>query len=329
MKQRIQDASAGPSAGLRGRIKGYGHTFCRDFRRDWQLHLLMLIPVLYVLLFYYGPMYGVQIAFRDFRVADGITGSEWVGWKWFEKFTGSYNFKQVFANTLVLSLYELAVSFPLPIILALLLNTLKNGRFKTITQTISYLPHFLSVVILVSIFQQIFSPINGLYGTIYRLLGGNGYPKDFRGAADTFRHIYVWTGVWQQLGWNAIIYTAALSGVSNDQHEAALIDGASRWQRVLHVDLPAIMPTICIMLILRCGSILGIGFTKAYLLQTSMNTPTSEIISTYIYKVGMGSSKDFSYGAAVGLFNSVINCIMLVLANFITKKLGDDEVSLF
>lgn len=301
----------------------------RLFRRDWQLHLLILLPIVYLIIFHYVPMYGAQIAFRDYRPKLGITGSEWVGLKWFKKFWSNYNFQEILSNTVIVSLYDIVVGFPLPIILALLLNTIKNERFKKFVQSITYIPHFISIVVLVAMFNQIFSPMNGLYGTLYRLLGGIGYPRDFRTVSETFRHIYVWTGVWQDLGWNTIIYTAALSSVSQEHHEAAQIDGATRFQRILHVDIPAILPTICIMLILRCGSVMTVGFEKTYLLQSNLNMTTSEVISTYVYKVGMGKSSDFSYGAAVGLFNSIVNCAFLVLVNWITKKISDKEVSLF
>jgi len=304
-------------------------SFGRHFRRDWQLHLLILLPLAYILIFRYWPMYGVQIAFRNYRAHDGITGSQWVGLKWFTKFLTSYNFKQVFSNTLLLSLYDILVEFPLPVIVALLLNTVQNERFKKLTQNITYVPHFISIVVIVSIMNQIFSPVNGLYGTFYRLFGGNGYPFDFRGLAGSFRHMYVWSGVWQNLGWDTIIYLAALGSVSSEQHEAAMIDGATRWQRVLHVDLPALLPTACICLILRCGSVMSVGFEKVYLMQSTLNLTQSEVISTYVYKVGMGASSDFSYGTAIGLFNSVINCIVLVIVNFVSTKVSSDEVGLF
>ncbi len=301
----------------------------REFRRDWQLHLLILLPVVYLLIFHYWPIYGAQIAFRNYKVKLGILGSEWVGWKWFDKFLSSIKFKTIFSNTLTLSLYQITVGFPLPILFALMLNTMKGERFKKTVQTITCMPHFISVVVIVAILNMILSPVNGVYGTLFRFFGGIGYPTDIRAEADAFRSLYVWSEVWQNLGWDAIIYTAALSAVSRDQHEAAMLDGASRWQRVLHVDLPAILPTICIMLILRCGSIMTIGFEKVYLMQSVTNLSKSEVISTYVYKVGMGSGKDFSFGAAIGLFNSVINCILLVIVNMITRKLSSDDVSLF
>ena len=296
--------------------------------RDWQLYLIVLIPLAYLLIFCYGPMYGVQIAFRDYSPRLGIIGSPWVGWKWFLKFLGSVQFKQVFMNTLILSLYSLVVGFPLPIVFALILNALRSERLKNVTQTISYMPHFISTTVMVSITLMVLSPISGIYGNLYRLFGGDGYPTDFRALASSFRHIYVWSGVWKQMGWDSIIYLAALSAVSPDLHEAAKIDGASRFKRIIHVDLPAIMPTIAILFILRCGSIIGVGFEKAYLLQSSVNLSTSEVISTFVYKNGMNSFKNFSYGSAVGLFNSIINLILLLTVNFTTKKMTDDEVAL-
>lgn len=301
----------------------------RKLLHQWQLHLLILLPVIYLFIFHYWPMYGAQIAFRQYRAKDGISGSEWVGLKWFEKFLTSYNFQQIFKNTLLVSFYQILVGFPIPVFFALMINALPSERFKKFTQTVTYMPHFISVVVIVSIVNLIFSPINGLYGTIFRLFGGDGYPYDFRGMANTFRHIYVWSGVWQNLGWDTIIYTAALASVSQDHHEAAMIDGASRWKRVLHVDLPAILPTVGIMLIMRCGRVMTIGFEKVYLMQSTLNLSTSEIISTYVYKTAMGASSQFSYAAAIGLFNSVINCILLVLVNWISKKVSSNEVSLF
>lgn len=302
--------------------------FRRKFRRDWQLHLLMLPPIIYMLIFHYVPMYGAQIAFRSYRAGDGILGSEWVGLKWFQKFLTNYNFKQIFRNTVILSLYGIIVGFVLAVAVALLMNTVRNERFKKFTQTIIYIPHFISVVVVVSMINQIFSPVSGLYGTLYRLLGGSGYPYDFRSMAGSFRHLYVWSGVWQNLGWDTIIYIAALSSVSQDHHEAAMIDGANRWQRLIHVDLPAILPTACIMLILQCGSVMSVGFEKVYLMQGKLNLTTAEVISTYVYKVAMGSGSDFSYASAIGLFNSVINCIILILVNQFSKRATSGDVSL-
>ncbi len=299
-----------------------------DLVRDRQLYLLMLLPMAYLILFSYVPMYGVQIAFRDYKPLTGITGSEWLGLKHFSVFMGAYNFRNILWNTLVLSLYQMAAGFPVPILLALIFNSLPSKRLMKTVQSVAYMPHFISIVVVVSILNLIFNPVNGVYGYVFRLLGGIGYPMDFRGRPETFRHLYVWSGIWQNMGWDTVVYTAALSSVSPDLHEAAMLDGASRFKRVLHVDLPTILPTIGIMLIMRCGSILSVGYEKVYLMQSDLNLSTSEIISTYIYKTGIGKG-EFSFGAAVDLFNSVINCVLLVTVNMITRKVSEDEVRLF
>lgn len=303
--------------------------FFRNFRRDWQLYALILLPVIYICIFYYWPMYGVQIAFRDYRPKAGILGSEWVGLKWFTKFIKSRQFTEVITNTVVLSLYNLFASFPLAIILALMLNNITRNKFRRVVQTVSYIPYFFSTTVLLAIVDMLLSPVTGVYGNFYHLFGGEGIPHDFRGDENVFRHLYVWSGVWQHLGWDAIIYTAALTGVPKELHEAAKVDGASRLRRILHVDLPCIMPTAGMMFILKCGSVLSVGFEKAYLLQSNLNLGTSEVISTYVYKVGMGSFRDFSFGAAIGLFNAVVNLAMVILANTVSKKISDNNVSIF
>lgn len=301
----------------------------KHFKRDWQLWLIIIIPVIYFAVFNYGPMYGIQIAFRDYRPRGGITGSEWVGLKWFAKFLANPQFGKIFKNTISLSLYSMIASFPLPILFALILNALESKKYKTVAQTVTYLPHFISMVVMISILKMVFSPVSGIYGNVYRLLGGEGYPSDFRGLASTFRHLYVWSGVWQELGWNTIIYTSALSAVSQEHHEAAMIDGASRLKRIWHIDLPAIMPTVCTLLILRFGSIIGVGFEKAYMLQSDLNLEVSEVISTYVYKYGLNSFRSFSYGTAVSLFNTAINMILMFIVNRISRKISEGEVSLF
>ena len=301
----------------------------KHFKRDWQLWAIIILPVMYYAIFEYGPMYGIQIAFRDYRPRAGITGSEWVGMKWFVKFLTSPKFGLILKNTVVLSLYSMVVSFPIPIVFALMLNALENKKYKSFAQTVTYLPHFISMVVMISILQMIFSPVSGIYGNVYRLLGGEGYPADFRGLASSFRHLYVWSGIWQELGWSTIIYTSALSAVSQEHHEAAMIDGASRLKRIWHIDLPTIMPTIATLLILRFGSLIGVGFEKTFLLQSPLNADVSEVISTYVVKVGLNSFRSFSYGTAVSLFNTAINLILMFIVNKISKKITEDEVSLF
>lgn len=302
--------------------------FIKEFRRDWQLYLLILIPLIYILIFNYGPMYGVQIAFRDFLPNTGIEESTWVGLKWFKKFLMYYKFQKVFMNTLIISLYSLA-TFPLGVIFALILNALRQEKYAKVVKTVSYIPHFISVTVLVSILNMVFSPVSGIYGNMYRAFGGVGYPVDFRALEGTFRHLYVWSGVWQQLGWNSIVFVSALASVSSELHEAAQIDGASRFKRMIYIDLPTILPTVCIMFILRCGHVISVGFEKVYLMQSTMNLDTSEVISTYLYKNGMNNFKNFSYGSAIGLFNTVVNVTLVLLVNKITDKLTQNEVSLF
>ena len=302
--------------------------FVKDFKRDWQLHLLVLFPVVYMFIFDFIPMYGIQIAFRDFRPISGITGSEWVGLKWIRNFLSSPDFLEIFRNTISLSLYSFA-TFPIPIIFALVLNALRGEKYKKVVQTVSYMPHFISTTVMVGIINMLCSPVSGIYGNIYRLFGGVGFPTDFRATAAAFRHLYIWSGEWQGLGWSAIIYLAALSGVSQELHEAAQMDGASRFKRIWHIDIPAISTTIAMKLVLAATGIIGVGFEKAYLLQKPMNLEVSEVISTYVYKKGMSSFRNYSYGAAVGLFNTVINLVLLFVVNGIVDKATDGEVSMF
>ncbi len=303
--------------------------FRREFKRDWQLFVMVMIPVIYLLIFSYGAMFGVQVAFRDYRPRAGITGSEWVGLQWFAKFLSSPKFFVVLKNTLILSVYSIAVGFPLPIIFALMLHSLRSEKFKRTIQVVSYIPHFISISVIVALIQMVLSPVSGIYGMVHHALNGGGYPVDFRGSAEAFRHIYVWSGVWQGLGWGTIIYTSALAGVSQELHEAAQIDGASRFKRIIHIDIPSIMPMICIRLILQFSHIISVGFSKTYMLQTDLNVSVSEVISTYVYKNGLNSFKNFSYGTAVDLFNTAINLSLMFVVNGITKKLSQDEVSLF
>ncbi len=296
-------------------------------RQNWELYLFLLIPVLFILIFHYWPMFGVQIAFRKYRIVDGIWGSEWVGFAQFQKFFKSPQFKTVVPNTIWLSLYGLLAGFPLPIVLALALNVLRSKRYKMTVQMITYMPHFISTVVLVGMMIALLNPRIGLYGIIYQAFSGGKAPRDLMGQAAAFRHLYVWSGVWQNMGWSSIIYLAALSAVDTELHEAAQIDGASRFQRVLHVDFPAILPTAIILLIMNTGNIMSIGFEKAYLMQNNLNKSTSEIISTYVYYIGMTSGTgDFSYATAINLFNSVINLILLVLVNTISRKVTNTSL---
>lgn len=281
-------------------------------------YYLMLLPaVVYVVIFCYTPMYGLQIAFKDFRMSLGFAGSRWVGLQHFQNFFNGYNFWSLLRNTLLLSLYQLLVGFPIPIMLALVINELKGG-YKRIVQTVLYAPHFISTVVLVGMITIMFSVSNGVVNTV---IGEMGFDKIyFMGDPKYFRHLYVWSGVWQSMGWNAIIYLAALSGIDPGLHEAASLDGASRIQRIIHINLPSILPTIMITLILQIGRLLSVGYEKVYLLQTDLNIEASEVISTYVYKRGIVNT-NYSFSTAVGLFNNVINVTLLILANQISKKI--------
>ena len=297
-----------------------------SIRKNWQLYLFLLVPVVYVIVFKYVPMGGVVIAFKDFKMRQGIWGSDWVGLEHFIRFINTYQFGKVVKNTLILSLYSIAAGFPIPIIFALMMNCLKNERIKKFVQSITCLPHFISTVVMVGIVFQLFNPRTGLYGIISEALTGV-YPADINASPNGFRHLYIWSGVWAGFGWGSIIYTAALAGVDPTYHEAAQIDGATRFQRIIHIDLPAIAPTIITMLILRLGDVMSVGFEKVYLMQNGMNRAASEIISTYEYSIGLGgATTNFSYAAAIGLMNSVVNLIMIVLVNHIAKKVSDTSL---
>lgn len=294
--------------------------------QNWQLYLFILLPFIYLIMFKYVPMYGIQIAFKKFDPVKGIAGSPWVGFQNFTQFFTSYQFERVIKNTITLSFYSLISGFPMPVLLALCLNALRSAKYRKVVQMITYIPHFIAVVVMVSILRQVFNPVIGLFGILYQFLTGSTAP-DLFGSAKAFAHLYVWSGVWQGMGWGTIVYIAALSNVDQELHEAAEIDGASRFKRVIHVDFPAIVPTIVIMLILRSGNIMSVGFEKAYLMQNNLNLNASEVISTYVYKVGLGAGNaNFSYGAAIGLFNSVVNLMMITLVNYISNKVGETSL---
>lgn len=287
-----------------------------------QYYLLILPAIIYVIVFNYFPMYGIQIAFKNYKMSLGIMASKWVGFKHFESFFNSYYFWTLLKNTLILSLYGLFVAFPMPIFISLILNELR-GRYKNVVQTILYAPHFISTVVLIGMVNIMFSPSTGVVNTIIEMLGGERIY--FLGEPQYFRHLYVWSGIWQGLGWNAIIYLAALAGVDPELHEAAEIDGASRLQRIRYINLPCITPTIIIMLILRIGSIVSVGYEKAFLLQTELNLDVSELISTYVYKRGIVNT-NYSFSTAVGLFNNIINVTLLLIANKISSKVSDTSL---
>lgn len=297
----------------------------RIFQR-WQLYLLLLLPVAYILIFAYGPMAGLIIAFKKYNVRLGIFDSPWVGFDNFRKFFSSYKFPIIMKNTIVISLYSLVVTFPIPILFALLLNCMNGRIYKKMIQTVTYIPYFISSVVMVGLIFQILDNRSGIYGAVYKMLTGEIGPNIFADGS-LFKHIYVWSAVWQGTGYSAIIYIAALSNVDQSLHEAALIDGATRLQRVRYIDIPTILPTASIMLILAVGNIMNIGFEKVLLMQNNLNLNYSEIISTYVYKVGLASGiNDFSLSTAISMFNSVINFILLLLANWGSKKLSGSGI---
>ncbi len=307
--------------------KSFFHTLKKDICRDWQLYIFLAVPVIYIIIFAYVPMGGLVMAFQKFSIRKGIFGSEWVGLDNFIKFFSSYQSGRIISNTLILSLYTIIAGFPIPICFALMINSLHGRRFKKISQTVVNLPHFISVTVLVGILFQLFNTRSGLYGVIGQALTGS-VPPDLFGSPANFRHFYVWSGIWQEFGWGSIIYVAALSSVDPSYHEAAKIDGATRLQRVFHIDFPSICPTIIILLILRMGSVMSIGFEKVYLMQNNLNLQASNIISTYVYQVGLAASgiSDFSYATAIGFFNSLVNMILIVTVNAISKKFGETSL---
>jgi putative aldouronate transport system permease protein len=289
----------------------------RRIRRHWQLYVLIAIPVAHFVIFKYIPMANSIIAFKEYNVVQGIWGSPWVGMEHFRDFFANPLFWTLIRNTLVLSLYALLATFPIPIILALALNEVRHRFFKRSVQMVTYAPHFISTVIVVSMAILIFSPQIGLVG---KMTGFFGLPDvNFLNSPDFFRHVYVWSDVWQSAGYSAIIYMAALAGIDPSLYEAARLDGASRLQKIWHVDLPGIMPTVVMVLILSVGGIMAVGFEKAFLLQNPLNLSQSEIISTYVYKIGLLNA-DFSMSTAIGMFNSVINLVLLLAVHFTAKR---------
>lgn len=292
-------------------------------KRNWGLYLLMLPAIVIFICFTYLPMYGVVIAFKDFRPAMGILGSKWAGFKYFERYFSSYMFSNTIINTLVISLYTIAVTFPLPIVIALMCNQMYAKRFKKFFQVSTYLPHFISTVVMCGMIILFLSPSSGV---IPKLCGMVGITTgDLMGNADAFSSIYVWTEAWQHVGWDSIMYIAALSAVDPQLYEAAVVDGANKWQKMRYIDIPMLIPTAITLFILRTGSVMSVGFEKVYLLQNDLNIGASEIISTYVYKMGLKSNQ-YSYSAAIGLFNNVVNFVLLLSVNFIAKKMGDTSL---
>lgn len=296
----------------------------RSIKNNWQLYVLILPAVAYFLVFHYLPLYGVQIAFKDYRAVDGIAGSVWVGLKHFRAFFDAYYFKRLLSNTFLLNIYYLLWSFPIPVILAILLNQIRKDRMKRFIQTTIYVPYFVSTVVLAGMLYIFLSPTSGIFNFVRTVMGLNTI--DFMSEERAFRSIYIISGIWQTAGYGTILYIASLAGVDQALYEAAEIDGASIWQKIRYIDLPSLLPTIMMVFILDCGKLLNSDTNKALVMQTPGNIATSDIIGVYVYNVGLGSGQ-FSYTAAIGLFINVINFIIIIMVNRFSQKVSD--VSLF
>lgn len=296
----------------------------REFTRYGSLYLMLIIPMAILILFKYFPMYGVQIAFRDYKITRAIEESKWVGFKYFTKFFNSFQFKSVLGNTLAINFYSLA-TFPLSLLFALIVHYMSFGKLKKTVQMISYAPHFISRVVMCSMIIQFLDARGGLINAFLELFGVE--PTNWMSKPGYFYSIYVWSDVWQEIGYNSIIYVAALAGVSVELHEAAIVDGASIIKRIWHIDIPSVLPTFCILLVMRCGQLLNLGYEKVLLLQNNVNKDVSQVISTYSYEIGIAASKpQYSYAAAIGLFTSLTNLVLLVIVNRLTKKLSGSSL---
>ena len=297
----------------------------KQIKLHWQCYLMLLPPFIVLILFSYWPMFGILIAFKNYRAVNGILGSPWAEpwYYYFKNFFGTRDFGRLLKNTLGISIYHLLAGFPFPIILALALNECRNMRYRKVVQMVTYSPYFISTVILVSIITMLFSQKTGLVNNFIVKFGGTRYP--FLSEPKAFKHLYVWSGIWQGTGFSSVLYIAALAGVDPSLHEAAEIDGASRLQQIFHVDIPGIMPTIVITLILNCGSVMSVGYEKVYLLQNTQNISTSDVFSTYIYRMGLQQAQ-YSLATAVNLFNSVANIIIITLVNWIARRVGETSL---
>ena len=299
-------------------------TVLKKLKGSWQLYLIILPVVVYFFIFNYMPLYGIQLAFRRFNAGLGIWGSPWVGFANFDRFFNSIFFVRIVSNTILLNIYNLIAGFPVPIILALMFNEIRNARLKKTMQTVVVAPHFIAMVVMVGMLNLFFSVGNGLVNNVIEALGGEAIP--FMTGRNYFRSMFVGSEIWQRAGWNSIIYVAALAGVDPELHDSAKVDGASKIKRIWHINLPAIRPTIIILLILQFGSMMNVGFDKAFLMQNSQNLAVSDVIATYVFRVGLMYG-EFSFATAVGLFNNVINVILLLTVNLISRRVS--ETSLF
>ena len=307
--------------------KGKVYSFIRRHRidRNWPLYVMLIPVIAYFAVFCYAPMYGITLAFKDYKVRAGIMGSPWADpwYSYFQEYFQSPYFGRVVPNTIIISLQSLIFCFPLPILLALSLNEVQSTGFKKFVQNVTYIPHFLSVLVLVGMLKSFTNSDYGIVNLVIEALGGEG--KNWMQEASLFRPLYVGSAVWQNMGWDAIIYIAALAGIDPGLHEAAMIDGANRLQRIWHINIPGILPTMVILLILNAGNIMNVGFEKIFLMQNDLNMAVSDVISTYAYRIGIESAQ-YSLSTTISLFNSVINCILLFLVNGVARKLSDTSL---
>lgn len=294
-----------------------GKSLQKRLADNWQLYAMLLVPVILTIVYKYYPMYGIQIAFRDYKANRGMWGSEWVGLDWFRRFFSSPNCVRMIKNTVLISLYGLLWSFPVPIILALMINQLRFKRYKRVVQTVLYAPHFISIMVICGMIKIFLDPAGGLIN----LLAGTNI--DFLSEASAFRTIFIASGIWQDAGWGIIVYMATLSNIDTSHYEAAKIDGASMFQRIWYIDIPELIPTIVLMLIMSAGGLMNVGFEKVWLLQTDLNKATSDVIAVYVYEQGIVNAK-YSYSTAIGLFNTVVNIILLIIVNTIASKISED-----
>ncbi len=297
----------------------------RSLRKNYDLYLLSLPVVVFFIVFAYWPMYGVQIAFKDYSIVKGIEGSPWVGLKHFNVFINSFYAQRIISNTLGISIYSILVGIPAPIILSLIFQEVRHKKLQAVLQSVSYAPNFLSTVVVCGMILMLMSPATGAIPAFLKLLGIQ-QTSSMIANKSMFWNIYVWSGVWQGVGWSSLIYTAAISGIPTDQYEAAIIEGASRVRQIFSVTIPNIAPTIIILTILAVGGVMSVGYEKVYLLQNDLNLETSEVISTYVYKTGLTGKPRYSFSAMVGLFNSIINLILLASVNFIASRLGETSL---
>ncbi|MGN0803122.1 MAG: ABC transporter permease [Candidatus Faecivicinus sp.] len=316
---------SGTSAKAKKRMSLKEFIIAKRINRNWQLYLMLIPVAAFFIVFCYAPMYGITLAFKDYKVLKGIMGSPWANpwYKYFLQFFQSPYFSRVLSNTIIVSLESLVLGFPLPIILALSLNEVKSIKYKKFVQNITYAPHFLSVLVLVGVIKAFTNSDYGIVNILIRKMGGEGY--NWMQKASLFRPLYVGSGIWQNIGWDSIIYIAALAGIDPGLHEAAMIDGANRMQRIWHINLPGIMPTMVILLILNSGHIMNVGFEKVFLMQNDLNLSVSDVIATYSYRIGIESAQ-YSLSTAISLFNSVINCALLVLVNTCSRKLSETSL---